>query len=126
MNLAVMEGVDDGVFGHRAGVNRFDALGGGDGDVGMHHRLLEMLERLPAVAAGKASVETHRRRILAEVGDGELHVLPDIVGEFRGLESELHRDVVQEDVLIRLHHPLLFREEDVFGAVQHDGGVNDF
>ena len=108
MNFTVLEGGDGGFLGHRAGVNRLYALGGGDGDVGMHHHLLELLEHLPAGAAGKASVKTHRRRILAEVDDGELHVLPDVVGELRGLESELHRDVVQEDVLIRLHYPFLF------------------
>ena len=71
-------------------------------------------------------MKTHRRRILAEVDDGELHVLPDVVGELRGLESELHRDVVQEDVLILLRHLLLRVEEDVFGAVQNYGRVNDF
>ena len=125
MNLTVLEGGYGCVLGHRAGVNRLYALGGGDGDVGMHHHLLELLEHLPAGAAGKVSVETHRRRILAEVGDGELHVLPDVVGEFRGLESELHRDVVQEGVLILLRHLLLMGEEDVFGVAENDGRVND-
>ena len=69
MNLTVLEFIDDGVFGHRAGVNRLYALGGGDGDVWMHHHLLEFTERLRTCAVREASVKTHRRRILAEVGD---------------------------------------------------------
>ena len=106
MNLTVLEGGDDGVLGHRAGINRFDALCGGDGDVGMHHRLLEMLERLPAGAAGKASVETHRRRILSEVSDGEFRILPDVVGEFRCVETNrLGFDLLNYKILVSLLLP---------------------
>ena len=46
MNFTVLEGGDGGFLGHRAGVNRLYALGGGDGDVGMHHHLLEFTEHL--------------------------------------------------------------------------------
>lgn len=42
VHLTVSEGTDDGALRHRAGVNRFDAIGGGYGDVWVHHHSLEL------------------------------------------------------------------------------------